>query len=162
MTLIYTCPCGCGGIPTPGRTFVHGHNGRRSVRERVLSRLIIDPAGCLIWTGTTSTGYGNVHYNGAAVYVHRLMYEWFVGPIPAGKQIDHLCRTSRCAAPAHLEAVSQRVNILRGTSPTRPRMDQCQRGHDFDLLNTYWRPDRYGRQCRICNRESQRTRKATR
>ena len=159
-----SCLCGCGGAPSPGRNFIHGHNGRRPLRERVFSRLIIDPSGCLIWTGKpASTGYGQVEAGGRGLYAHRLMYEWFVGPIPSGTQIDHLCRNRLCAAPAHLEAVSRKTNILRGVGPSanQARMDHCQRGHEFDLLNTYWRSDRHGgRQCRACNRDSQRARRA--
>lgn len=162
MTL--TCACGCGGVPTAGRRFVHGHNGKRPLRERVLSRLIIDPSGCLIWAGSlNSTGYGQVEHEHRALYVHRLMYEWFVGPIPDGLHIDHLCRNRACGAPAHLEAVTPKVNILRGDGPSasQARRDHCEQGHEYDLFNTYWRDDRHGgRQCRACNRASQRARRA--
>ena len=30
------------------------------------------------------------------------VYEWFVGPIPKGLQLDHLCRVPHCVNPAHL------------------------------------------------------------
>lgn len=45
---------------------------------------------------------------------HRLAYERAKGAIPAGLQIDHLCRVRECVNPDHLEAVSQRENIRRG------------------------------------------------
>ena len=93
---------------------------RKSLRERVLSHLVIDPdTGCLLWTGPCNhKGYGKIvqTVGGQHLYLkpHRLMYEWFVGPIPDGLQIDHLCRVRHCAAPAHLEAVTCKENIRRG------------------------------------------------
>jgi len=41
-------------------------------------------------------------------------YEHFVGPIPAGHDIDHLCRTPPCCNPTHLEVVRRAVNTQRG------------------------------------------------
>lgn len=41
-------------------------------------------------------------------------YEMEVGPIPAGKEIDHRCRARTCQNPAHLEAVTHRENMIRG------------------------------------------------
>ncbi len=126
-----------------------------TLRDRVLSRLIIDPSGCLLWTGAiTAGGYGVVGASSPrrVEYVHRLMYQWFVGPIPDGHQLDHLCRVRRCASPADLEAVTARMNVLRSTAPTAVNSvaTHCVNGHEFDLLNTYFRPDRTGRQCRKC------------
>lgn len=124
------------------------------LRDRVLSRLILDPSGCLLWTGaTTKGGYGVVgaeRPTRGILYVHRLMYEWFVGPIPDGKQIDHLCRVRHCAAPAHLEAVTLRVNVLRGEGPSAQasRRTHCPQGHPYDAANTY--RFRTYRQCRAC------------
>jgi len=131
----------------------------RSLRERVFSRLIVDPSGCLLWTGAiTSRGYGQVSSGNRNVPVHRLTYEWFVGPIPDGMEIDHLCRVKHCAAPAHLEAVTHRENVLRGRSPSalQARQTHCIHGHELTADNTYTPPGKYGRLCRICKRESQR------
>lgn len=102
--------------PRPdGRRLKMGLNPWPDLRERLLSRLIIQADGCVIWTGQKfPTGYGSINAaNGRTAYVHRLVYEMFVGPIPAGYQIDHLCRVRACASPAHLEAVTQRENLRR-------------------------------------------------
>jgi hypothetical protein len=134
-----------------------------TLRERVLSRLIIDPSGCLLWTGaTTAGGYGVVGVGNKIEYIHRLMYRWFVDLIPDDHQIDHLCRVRHCGSPADLEAVTQRVNTLRGTAPSaiNAAATHCLNGHEFDLLNTYYRPDRTGRQCRTCRRARQDTQRA--
>lgn len=126
-----------------------------TLRDRVLSRLTVDPSGCLLWTGaTTANGYGVVSVNGKLEYVHRLMYRWFVGPIPDGHQVDHLCRVRRCAGPVDLEAVTQLTNIMRGEAVTvvNAGKTHCDNDHEFTEANTYYRRDRTGRQCRACRR----------
>ena len=76
-----------------------------------------DPiTGCWLWTGAMfqSTGYGALRVNGRTTVAHRIGYECFNGPIPAGLVLDHLCRVRSCVNPAHLEAVTGQVNVLRG------------------------------------------------
>ena len=83
-------------------------------------------------------------------WAHRVSYELFRGPIPDGLQIDHLCRIRHCVNPDHLEAVTQRENILRGTSPSAKAAarDACINGHPYTPENTkLFRGDR---QCRTC------------
>jgi len=125
------------------------------LRTRVLGRLEIQPDGCVLWTGARSdTGYGQAGDGGRVLYVHRLMYEWFVDPIPPSAQIDHLCRVRHCAAPAHLEAVPRRENILRGQSPAaiNAAREECTHGHPFDDTNTQRISTRpHVRRCRICH-----------
>lgn len=53
--------------------------------------------------------YGHFRHESA----HRWTYRWFVGPIPQGHELDHLCRVMRCVNPAHLEAVTHLVNVRR-------------------------------------------------
>ena len=138
-----------------------------TLRDRLLSRLIIDPSGCVLWTGATNSGgYGTIWSEGRNRFVHRLMYEMFVGRIPDGLQLDHLCRVRHCASPAHLEPVTLRVNLLRGQTPAavNAAKTHCPAGHEFDLLNTYWNPQG-SRECRACNRAKMRrfrSRKASR
>src|SRR5262245_44481006 len=79
-----------------GITFTRPLDPNRQ-RDHVFSKLIIDQeSGCMLWTGYVArNGYGNT----GGQLVHRLMYEWFTGPIPAGLEIDHLCRNRLCASP---------------------------------------------------------------
>lgn len=60
-------------------------------------------------------------------------------------------RFQLCVRPAHLEAVTQKVNTLRGTSPAAIHAvkTHCIRGHEFTPENTYLRPSG-GRQCIEC------------
>lgn len=89
-------------------------NGR-TLRERVFSRLVTEPSGCMVWPGAANTdGYGRVNAGtGRPEYVHRVVYLLEVGQIPAGSEIDHLCRNPRCANPDHLEAVTHAENMQR-------------------------------------------------
>lgn len=128
----------------------------KSVRERLLSRLIIEPeTGCLLWTGGRSDGYGRIKIDGKPRQVHQVMYEMFADPIPDGLVPDHLCRVRHCASLAHLEYVTRRVNALRGESfsAVNAVKTHCDSGHEYDLLNTYWTPDNK-RRCRACDRDN--------
>jgi hypothetical protein len=124
---------------------------------------------CWIWTGAKGrSGYGS--YNPGLLEsegsspAYRLAYKLLVGPIPKGLTIDHLCRVHACVkaianeqGPAHLEAVTMRVNILRGegTAAVNAAKTHCIRGHPFDAENTYfYGKNRQHRRCRACKRET--------
>ena len=82
--------------------------------QRILRRYITLPNGCWLWCGTrTHDGYGMTRASGRNVLAHRWFYEHFVGPIPEGLQLDHLCRVEPCVNPRHLEPVTGLENIRR-------------------------------------------------
>jgi len=129
------------------------------VLPRHLRRRMVLDEGCWIVSGAESHGrYQSVSIGNRSVLAHRFVYETLVGPIPEGLQIDHLCRVRWCANPAHLEAVTPRVNSLRSTSIAAQRAIQtrCVNGHDLSGANLYVRPDGRGRQCRECQRRNER------
>jgi hypothetical protein len=111
---------------------------------------------CWLWLGARGGHYGSYYSDGKSVLAHRFAYEALVGPIPDGLQIDHLCRVRLCVNPAHLEPVTQRENILRGTGPTavNARKTHCPKGHQYDEGNTRWYKNK--RWCRACHREQTR------
>ena len=105
-----------------GRTFViAGKRTRgRTVDERLDSFTKKD-GGCWLWMGCLRNGYGVLMVSKKAEYAHRLSYERFRGSIPAGLDIDHLCRNRACVNPDHLEPVTRGENVRR--SPiTKPGM----------------------------------------
>lgn len=143
---------------------------RTDVETRVLirSRSTVDlVSGCWVWGGplNPTNGYGLIYVGSKAdgtnrmASVHRVSYEAFVGPIPDGLTIDHVwargCTHKLCVNPTHLEAVTGKVNILRGGSPwaENARKTHCARGgHEYTPENTL--RDKHGRRrCRTCARE---------
>lgn len=118
------------------------------------SRVVKQPDGCWLWTGArTSAGYGNVRFKGRYWSAHRLSYSLGHGLPPDHLKMDHLCRVRLCVNPAHLEPVTDRVNILRGVGPSafHAVKTHCPQGHEYDLLNTYV-TSKGIRQCRECHR----------
>jgi hypothetical protein len=120
--------------------------------------------GCRIWTGNKTTrGYSRIRFGRRARPAHRLAYEAEYGPIPMGLVIDHLCRNPLCINPSHLEAVTNRENVLRGFGPPaiNARRTHCKHGHPLSGDNLFF--DRGYRRCRICHRRrSAETKKRTR
>lgn len=129
---------------------------RKTIEQRFWEKVDKTEA-CWIWTGALSTGYG--FFNPSARekgYAHRYSYEWSVGPIPDGMQLDHLCRNTRCVNPAHLEPVEPGENYRRGNgfSGINSRKTHCPGGHEYDAPNTY--VDARGqRHCRKCRAQRQ-------
>ena len=107
---------------------------------------------CWLWMGKIrDDGYVTFHdENGVNAQVHRWAYMHFIGEIPKGLELDHLCRIRHCVNPSHLEAVTGRVNKLRGNTLAgiNAKKTHCSRGHEFSEKNTY----RYKnhRICRPC------------
>jgi len=116
-----------------------------------------DLGSCWLWTGAgTGNGYGKFWVFPRMVPAHRYAYEFCVGPIPEGLEIDHLCRVRNCVNPDHLEPVTHRENILRGETIMAKNAAQthCKNGHPFDEANTYHY--RGFRHCRECRRQHKR------
>lgn len=163
-------PCkvdGC-GKPKTGHGFCVAHYKRwRRWGDPNIKRPIPDPVGrfwkrvektdtCWIWTaGKTKQGYGAFSpTKGNKQLVHRWAYETFIGPIPDGLVIDHLCRNRACVRPEHLEPVTNEENLRRGLGYALQNgmRTACVNGHPATPENR--RLDRHGKTtCRECRRE---------
>lgn len=85
------------------------------------------------------------------LYAHRASYEMFVGPIPEGLHLDHLCRVTLCVRPGHLEPVTLRENTLRGRAGDYQRAKtHCPSGHEYTEENMFNSPKGH-RICKPCN-----------
>jgi len=125
------CECGCkqaapiapssnhewGTVKGLPQRYIHGHNACRTPYSKV--EYLEEDRGfstrCWVWKRMKhDNGYGLLRANGALEYAHRYYYMKYVGPIPAGKELDHLCRQRDCCRPSHLEPVTRHENIMRG------------------------------------------------
>jgi hypothetical protein len=131
-------------------------DARGTILERLMAK-IDQSDGCWVWTGARSVqGYGRIWNDGTTRLAHRVLYELGVGPIPAGLDLDHVCRNTTCVNPSHLEPVTHAENMRR------IRKSHCANGHKWCEATTYIRPSRNERECRACNRERQAARNARR
>lgn len=112
---------------------------------RFQSKIEVGPD-CWHWTGgKKAAGYGHfsIKRNGkwGKAIAHRYAYELWVSPIPAGLEIDHLCKTRDCVNPDHLEAVTLQENRIRRDAGRT----HCKHGHSLAEVGTY--PDGKCREC---------------
>lgn len=144
------------------------YDGRRLFwPDNVLRRLIfyppsVMPTGCVDHASSlTPKGYHVINRApNVQVGLHVAVWEWFNGPVPEGKVLDHLCRHRWCLHPGHLEPVPPGENTLRGVGPTalNARKTQCSGGHPFTPETTGVNATSGSRYCLVCQREYDRQR----
>lgn len=147
-------------------------------QERHTSRLhasyTVQANGCWAWKGKVGRdGYGRFSIDSRWRMAHRVAYLLLAGRIPDGFEVDHLCHNAdkdcaggtgcghrRCVNPAHLEAVSHRVNMHRTEYiGAKARQTHCKYDHEFTEANT-GRDSRGNRRCRACDRNQKAAQRA--
>ena len=142
--------------------------------DRFWRFVIVAECGCWLWTGCIhSNGYPafnvpdpNGSHRNKKVYAHRWAYEYYVGPIPDGHELDHQCHNRdvscsggagchhrRCVNPLHTEPAIHLINARRGRGGDWQRAKtHCPQGHPYNTENTRaW--GRAPRRCRECNKQ---------
>jgi hypothetical protein len=135
-------------IPTEGeRIMLTGPLvGRFLKKVKQLQVLEDEEAGpCWVWIPPAQAkGYGRFylgrdeegqqHYKGA----HVIAYMHWVGPVPYGWIVDHLCNNKACCNPNHLEAIPGLEN-LRRAHERRPWKRLNQYEADYTDTEPDWR-----------------------
>lgn len=106
-----------------------GRTIRRPLLDRFEDKYMPEPnSGCWLWLASLrANGYGQVGRGGRGSgmeLAHRAAYNLYVGPIPDGLVLDHLCRVRACVNPAHLEPVTNTENLRRGDHPNMVKARQ--------------------------------------
>ena len=128
-----------------------------ATQDEILARIKVDPeTGCWNWTLKLRNGYGKFR----GVLAHRLAWEAFIGPVPKGLHLDHVCRNRRCVRPdpKHLEPVTKAENNRRAMAYVQQYPGEqvhnnakrwCVHGHLYTEATTGL--DRLGkRYCKTC------------
>jgi len=85
---------------------------------------------CWLWTGARHGRpgklYGRFSENRENVMAHNYSYRLFVGDIPKGYEVHHLCEIPLCVNPYHLQLLTKSEH---SSIPRTPKKEFCHRGH---------------------------------
>lgn len=143
-------------------------------REEFWSNVVLMPSttrdDCWIWAGgVDGHGYGEfrVAKGRRSAMAHRVAWTIERGEIPESVVLDHTCRTRLCVNPRHLEPVTNKENILRGSSfaAVNAAKTHCVRGHELTPANMVGggpSGSRTKRHCLKCAADKERARRRAR
>jgi hypothetical protein len=114
---------------------------------------------CWNWKGSLDKGgYGRIADDeGWNDMAHRWSYKNFVGDIPDGLVLDHICKNTKCVNPKHLRPVTHKQNIIdygvSNASFLNSQKTHCIHNHELSLDNIYIYKGKRGatRVCKICH-----------
>lgn len=132
---------------------------------RFMKKVCVAESGCWEWIGFCNNDGYAMFSKSKHEYVsaHRWAYQHFVGPIPAGLEIDHTCNVRNCVNPAHLEPITHQENVKRGVvrgsyknhiliGQYNAAKTHCRNGHEYTPENTVLDAHNGARRCRICEK----------
>lgn len=111
-----------------------------------------------MWQGALdSNGYSSFRDGSKVVGGHVWSYRKWVGEIPHGMEVDHVCENRRCVNPDHLRLVGRGTNTVRNSGPTAKNFQKthCDNGHPLEGDNLLIDSRNY-RVCKECQRARQR------
>lgn len=131
-----------GRVKSVARWSAHVGAGRRWIKE-FIRKPTLGKRGylCLLFPGNRN------------LYVHRLVGDAFLGPMPDGLQTRHLNGDhldNRVENLRYGTASENREDQVRHGTHTVAARTHCKHGHEFTPENTLPRTDGRGRRCRAC------------
>lgn len=141
-----SCLAGASGFHQYGHMTKRGRP-RTPPHQRFIQHITFEPnTGCWLYTLSPHRhGYCVVGAGKERMMAHRFAYASFVGPIPEGMEIDHICGVRSCCNPSHLKLATRAENADR----RRQAQKHCKNGHAFTKENTYI-DGRGWRSCHAC------------
>ena len=124
-------------LPITGGPGAPGRRGKRVagsvwVRDDAFARNVLLP---LAWHFTRG-GYAKTHIGRKDVYLHHLVYKYYVGEVVPGLEIDHIDRDKRNNLPGNLRAVTRSVNSAN--HPRRRDNTSGFRGVSWNKRKSAW------------------------
>lgn len=117
------CSPRCASVASQRRVRDRNRKPRATLEQRLTRRLKRNErTGCLEYQGSKGRGgYGQMwvtdpsrlNQRGGPRSTHVVAYELWVGPVPSGLELDHLCNNPPCCEPKHLEPVTHEENMRR-------------------------------------------------
>lgn len=92
----------------------------RPILQRLMDQISV-VGECWNWTGNTigRDGRGAIKLCSERFYVHRVSYMLFVGPVPEGLEVCHVCDNPVCCNPKHLFLGTHKENMHDMISKSR-------------------------------------------
>lgn len=136
-----------------------------SLASRLWSKVLVDGAGCWLFSGYRDRkGYGQIYVDAVMSrrLAHRVAWELANGPIPQGMLVCHQCDCPSCVNPAHLflgTAIDNNRDMVGKGRHHNQVKTHCVNGHALEGDNLMIEVTSSGypsRRCAICVRAKKR------